>query len=340
MLSPRQELILKLVVDAHLASGTPVPSKELAGLPEVEWGPSTVRAELAALEAAGYLTHPHTSAGRVPTERGYRRHVDLMMEAGGPSAESTVELELRREIDAAMRETTTALAQVTDLMALVTAPPETVAATIHRVEVLRLQPSRVMVVAIASNGAVAKRVFDFGGPVDPGLVEWASSYLNESLTGMGLGARMIAGKLADPELGPVEAEFIGALAPAFTELESEESADTLYTDGASRLLSEAHSGDLPRVDRLMTALEERATLLGMLRSALDQRSVFLWIGAENPRPELRSVSVVGANYGLAHRNLGAVGVVGPLRMDYATAIASVRSAARELSRYCETVYDG
>jgi len=340
MLSPRQELILKLVVDAHLASGTPVPSKELAGLPEVEWGPSTVRAELAALEAAGYLTHPHTSAGRVPTEMGYRRHVDLMMEAGGPTAENTVELELRREIDAAMRETTTALARVTDLMALVTAPPETVAATIRRVEVLRLQPSRVMVVAIASNGAVAKRVFDFGGPVDPGLVEWASSYLNESLAGMGLGARMIAGKLADPELGPVEAEFIGALAPAFTELESEESADTLYTEGASRLLSEAHSADLPPVDQLMTALEERATLLGMLRSALDQRSVFLWIGGENPRPELRSVSVVGANYGLAHRNLGAVGVVGPLRMDYATAIASVRSAARELSRYCEAVYDG
>jgi heat-inducible transcriptional repressor len=225
-------------------------------------------------------------------------------------------------------------------MALVTAPPETVAAAIHRVEVLRLQSSRVMVVAIASNGAIAKRVFDFPGPVDPGLIEWASSYLNESLAGMGLGARMIAGKLADPELGPAEAEFVAALAPAFTDFENEQSADTLYTEGAARLLSEAHSADLPRADRLMTALEERATLLGMLRSALEERSVFLWIGGENPRPELRSVSVVGANYGLGHRNLGAVGVVGPLRMDYATAIASVRAAARELSRYCETVYDG
>jgi heat-inducible transcriptional repressor len=263
-----------------------------------------------------------------------------MMATGGPPAENSVELELRREIDAAMRETTAALAQVTDLMALVTAPPETVAATIHRVEVLSLQPTRVMVVAIASNGAVAKRVFDFPRPVDPGLVEWASSYLNEQLAGLGLGARMIASRLADPELGPVEAEFIATLGSAFTELEREESADTLYTEGASRLLSEAHSADLPRADMLMTALEERATLLGMLRSTLDQRSVFLWIGGENPRPELRSVSVVGANYGLAHRNLGAVGVVGPLRMDYSTAIASVRGAARELSRYCETVFDG
>jgi heat-inducible transcriptional repressor len=341
MLSARQELILKLVVDAYLASGRPVPSKEIAERSEIEWGASTVRAELAALEAAGYLTHPHTSAGRVPTESGYRLHVDAMMAAGGPPAASAGELELsrlRQEIDEAMRETTAALAQVTDLMALVTAPPETVAATIHRVEVLRLQPSRVMVVAIASNGAVAKRVFDFRGPVDPGLVEWASSYLNESLAGMGLGARMLAGRLADPELGPAETGFISVLSAAFTELEAEESTDTLYTEGASRLLSDEHAADLPRADRLMTALEQRASLLGMLRSALDRRSVFLWIGGENPRPELRSVSIVGANYGLGHRNLGAVGVVGPLRMDYGTAIASVRSAARELSRYCETVY--
>jgi heat-inducible transcriptional repressor len=338
VLSPRQELILKLVVDAYLASGRPVPSKEIAA--EVEWGSSTVRAELAALEAAGYLTHPHTSAGRVPTEMGYRHHVDLMMAEGGPPAEKAVELKLRREIDEAMRETTAALAKVTDLMALVTAPPETLAATIRRVEVLSLRPRRVMVVAIASNGAVAKRVFDFPDPVDLGLVEWASSYLNESLSGMGLGARRIAGCLADPELTPVEAEFVATLGLAFTELEREGVADTLYTDGASRLLSDAHSADLPRADRLMTALEERATLLGMLHSVLEERSVFLWIGGENPRPELRSVSVVGANYGLAHRNLGSVGVVGPLRMDYATAIASVRSAAHELSRYCETVYDG
>jgi heat-inducible transcriptional repressor len=341
VLSERQELILRLAVDAYLASAKPVASKSIAESLEIEWGPSTVRAELAALEAAGYLGHPHTSAGRVPTEAGYRYYVDRLMEAGVPQADAGVALELsrlRREIDEAMRETTAALARMTDLMALATAPAPA-SATIHRVEVLRLQPTKVMAIAIASTGAVAKRVFDFDDPVDPGLVEWASSYLNESLAGMGVGARMIAGRLADPELGSAEAEFVAALGATFTELEGD-AGDTLYMDGASRLLSEAHLDDLPRADKLMTALERRASVLGMLRSALDERSVFLWIGGENPQPELRSVSVVGANYGLAHRNLGSVGVVGPLRMDYATAIASVRGAARELSRYCETVYGG
>jgi heat-inducible transcriptional repressor len=341
MLTERQELILRLVVDAYLASARPVPSKEVASMPGVEWGPSTVRAELASLEAEGYLTHPHTSAGRVPTDSGYRRYVDLLLESGAAPGDARVELELsqlRREVDAAMRETTTALAQVTDLVAMATAPQLAATTTIHRVEVLRLQPNRVVVIVIASTGDVYRRVFEFERAVDTGLVEWASSYLNEQLTGLGLGARMIGTRLADPSLDAVESRFIATLAPAFTELQPESAAD-LYMDGTAHLLSEAHIADLPRADELIRALEHRADVLQMLRSSLTERSVFLWIGDENPQPTLRSASVVGANYGLGHRNLGAVGVVGPRRMDYATAIASVRVAARELSRYFETVYD-
>jgi heat-inducible transcriptional repressor len=341
MLTERQELLLQLVVDAYLASAKPVASRELAERREVEWGPSTVRAELALLEVEGYLTHPHTSAGRIPTDSGYRRYVDLLMASGAPPAESRVRLELsrlRREVDEAMRETTAALAQVTDLVAMATAPP-LASATIHRVEVLQLQPNKAVVIAIASTGDVARRVFEFDRPVDPGLIAWASSYLNESLSGLGVGSRMIAGRLADPELDRIEAEFVTTLGAAFTEFERGAGAD-LYMDGASRLLSDAHLADLPKADELMTALERRADVLAMLRSSLEERSVFLLIGAENPQPELRSVSLVGANYGLGHRNLGTVGVLGPRRMDYATAISSVRGAARELSRYCETVYGG
>jgi heat-inducible transcriptional repressor len=341
MLSERQELILRRVVEVYLDSARPVPSKEVAERPGVEWGPSTVRAELAALEAAGYLTHPHTSAGRVPTDAGYRHYVDLMVESGRvPAAPTSTELQvsrLRREVDEAMRETTVALAQVTDLVAMATAPQPSLAATIHRVEVLRLQPNKVVVIAIASTGDVTRRIFEFDRPVDAGLVAWASSYLNESLSGLGVGARMIAHRLADPELSAVEAEFIATLGSTFTDFVSEDGGE-LYLEGASRLLSDAHLPDLPRADELMTALERRADVLRMLRSSLDQRSVYFWIGGENPQPEMRSVSVIGANYGLGHRNLGAVGVVGPLRMDYATAIASVRHAAHELSRYFETVY--
>jgi heat-inducible transcriptional repressor len=244
---------------------------------------------------------------------------------------------MRREVDVAIRETTSTLSQITDLVALVTAPPLHTA-TIHRIEVLRLQPRVVMVVVIASNGGVTKRAFTFEVEVDPGLVEWAASYLNERLAGLGLGARMAADRLRDEGLGPQEIGFIAEISSAFTDLEESAEA-TLYVDGAARLLSEEHFSDLPHADDLMRTLERRVNVLRALRTALDRRSVFVWIGGENPAPELRSVSVVGANYGLGYRNLGAVGIIGPLRMDYATAIASVRGAAGELSRFFETVYD-
>lgn len=340
MLSQRQELILGVVVDTYLDTGRPVGSKAIVESAELSWGPSTVRAELAALEAAEYLTHPHTSAGRVPTDVGYRRYVESIMlrPAVRPAAatEQPDATRFRREVDEAMRETTTALSHMTDLLALVVAPPLGTA-TIHRVEALLLQPDVVMVVAITSAGDVTKRAFTFQEPVDPGLVEWASSYLNESLAGIDLGARRIASRLAAPGLDPTEAAFIERLSPALVDLE-QSPEETLYVEGAGRLLDESRSRDLPQIDQIMTALEKRASVLRMMRSAIDERSVFLWIGAENPQPELRSVSVVGANYGLGHRNLGSVGVVGPTRMDYETAIASVSEAARELSQYFENVY--
>lgn len=331
-----------MVVDDYLKSGKPVGSAAIAGREDVAWSASTVRAELAALERDGYLTHPHTSAGRVPTDAGYRFYADALL-ASGPrlptDAGTGLDLSrMRREVDEAMRETTATLSRVTDLMALATAPPPS-SAVVHRVDVLLLQPRVAMVVVIASNGAVAKRVFTFERPVDAGLAEWAASYLNERVSGLALGARMITDRLSDPALGQAEARFLAEIADAFAGLE-QRAGDDLYMDGAARLLSDDHAADLPHADSLMRALERRAGLLGALRSALDQRSVFVWIGGENPDPELREVSVVGANYGLGYRNLGTVGVLGPVRMDYATAIASVRDAAGQLSRFFETVYEG
>src|SRR4051812_29138642 len=173
------------------------------------WGPSTIRAELAMLEELGLLQHPHTSAGRVPTDQGYRRHVDEILEQGlQPGARPRLQLSvMRREIDEAMRATTEQLSQVTNLLAIVSAPP-IATTTIRHVEVLLLQPQVAMVVVITSTGGVSKRVVSYDAPVDPGLVSWAHSYLNEVLTGMGLGARMLHKRLEDPALGAHERRFL------------------------------------------------------------------------------------------------------------------------------------
>jgi heat-inducible transcriptional repressor len=338
-ITPRQSFILRKVVEGHMEQDQPVGSKWIAEQHDVPWGPSTIRSELANLEAVGLLQHPHTSAGRVPTDRGYRLYVDDLMAVGGlPALRPTVELTaMRREVDDAMRAATEQLSQITSLLALVTAPPiETT--TIRRVEVLLLQPQVAMVVVITSTGGVTKRVVSYDRPLDPGLVDWAGSFLNEALGGMDVGARLTVAKLADPGLPSAEREFLATLAPTFTELE-DTAGETLFVEGAARLLSEHRFQELPQLADLLSVLEHRVALLSVLRESLAEPSVYLRIGEENRAPELKSLSLVAANYGVARRNLGAVSVIGPLRMDYPLAITAVRETAAELSRFVGEVYD-
>jgi heat-inducible transcriptional repressor len=336
MLTVRQELVLRRLVEEYLDAGSPVGSKALSA--GFEWGPSTIRHELASLEELGLLGHPHTSAGRVPTEAGYRYFVDRLLPTVPASEGPTMTLSLaRQEVDEAMRITSEALSQVTDLLAVVTAPPIDTA-TIRHIEVLTLQPQVVMVVVITSTGGVTKRVFTFEKAVDPGLADWAGAYLNERLVGIGLGARMLGQRLRDPSLARTESAFLSVLATAFTTL-ADAAQDSLYVEGASRLLAHGRAEDVAELNELMELLERRVSLLGMLRAALSQRDVLVRIGSENDQPAMHSLAVVAAGYGLPQRMLGSVSVIGPLRMDYGRAIRAVREAAAQLSSYISEVYD-
>jgi heat-inducible transcriptional repressor len=338
VLTPRQELLLRKVVEGYLDTGQPVGSKAIAAEPEIEFGPSTVRNELAILEEHGLLAHPHTSAGRVPTDGGYRYYVDKLLPALDVAKPRRLELPIvRREVEEAMRVTTEALSQATNLLAIVSAPPLE-RATIRRVEVLGLQPDVVMVVIITSAGGVSKRVFQFDAAVDPGLVAWAGEYLNERLSGLELGARMLHARLADRELSATERAFLDRLAPSFTELASG-ADEALYVEGAARLVSAQGLEDRNAVNDLVQMLERRVSLLAVLRSALAEPDVYVRIGRENEAPALRSLALVAAGYGPTRRKLGTVSVIGPVRMDYGTAIPAVREAAYELSRFIETVYE-
>ena len=334
VLTDRQELVLRKVVEEYLEAGAPVGSKALSA--GVVWGPSTIRNELASLEELGLLAHPYTSAGRIPTQAGYRYFVDRLLPEDDPRPRLSLSL-VRRELDEAMRVTTETLSQVTNLLAIVTAPPiET--STIRHVEVLALQPQVLMVVVITSTGGVSKRLFTFADPIDPGLADWAASYFNERFVGLGLGARMLHQRLHDPSLSARELSFLEALSPVFTELE-ESSLETLYVEGASRLLRLERFGDVSELNALMDMLERRVTLLGVLRSALSERDVLVRIGAENDAPALHSLALVAAGYGLPARRLGTVSLIGPLRMDYGQAIRAVREAALQLSSFVVDLYD-
>ncbi len=340
MLSPRQELLLGKVVEVFASDGEPVGSKVLASDPEITWGSSTVRYELAELQRFGLVAHAHSSSGRFPTDSGYRYYIDHLLPRTESKELADVESfdlsAARREIDEVMRFTTEALSTATNLLAIVCAPPLQTA-TIRHVEVLSLQPNVLMTVIITSTGGVSKRTFTFSHRIDPGIADWAASYLNEKLVGTGLGARTLHSRLADPSLPDTERAFIETIAPAFLELE-DAAQDTVYADGAARLLTEYPfaTGEL---NALLDMLERRVSLLGVLSAALGERDIYVRIGAENSAPALKSLSLVAANYGLPQRNLGTVSVIGPTRMNYSTSINAVREAASQLSYFIEDVYN-
>jgi heat-inducible transcriptional repressor len=338
MLSARQERILRHVVDGYQRTGQPVASKVIAADPELDCGASTVRHELALLEEYGLLDHPHTSAGRIPTDAGHRYVVDSMLYTG-QGLEPAPRLDLavtRQEVEEAMRATTETLSQVTNLLAVVSAPAANTA-TVRHVEVLALQPHVVMVVIIASSGDVSKVLATLDGPIDPGLLTWAAEYLNERLVGLSLGARMLHQRLLDPTLPATERAFLEPLATAIGALGAD-AEDTLYVEGTSRLFSDSHLAEVTQIDELMGLLERRVALLDVLRAALSKPGIYVRIGHENPIPAMRSLALVAAGYGVAQRRLGTVSVIGPVRMDYAHTIPTVREAAFELSRFVEDAY--
>jgi len=337
-LTDRQRDILQRVVQSHVATGEPVGSKTLVEGGGLGVSPSTVRGELAELEALGVLTHPHTSAGRVPTERGYRLYADSLLRARSPRPVA-LPLDLstmRSEIEDALRETTEQLSQLTRLLALVSAPPlETT--IVRHVEVLVLQPHVVVVVVITSSGGVTKRVITFDQPIDAGIAKWARDYLNDQVAGLHLGARLLGQRFEDPGLSDRERAFLASLRPAFTDLVRSHE-QRVFVGGAAGLLGDARGAELEACHRLLDVLERRAELLRLVGDALEPLRTFVRVGEELQNPALREVALVGATYGVGTRPLGSVSIFGPLRMDYDVAIRSVRGAALQLSRFVEDAY--
>jgi heat-inducible transcriptional repressor len=336
-LTSRQREILSRVVEEYIATGQPVGSRYLVERAGLEVSPSTVRNELAELETRGLLTHPHTSAGRVPTELAYRLHADELLAREQRPGLFPLDLsELQREIDSALETTSEVLSRATHMLALVSAP-QLQTTSVRHVEIVLLNPRTVMAVVITSTGGVAKRVVSFEDQVDAGLAKWAREYLNERLAGLRLGTSAVRRALEEPSLSTGERRFLAALGPVFTDvLQSEQ---RLYLGGAAELLEGAREDELDLYRHVLITLERRAALLALLGEALDPLRTWVRVGGELDNPALQDAALVGATYGLTNRALGAVGLLGPVRMDYEKAIRSVRGAAQELSRFVEEVYE-
>lgn len=353
-ITDRQALILKAVVELHHATGRPVGSKLLVEGGFVDASASTVRYELGRLEQLALLEHPHTSAGRVPTDLGWRTYVDHLMELPpsvlvneeqSTAAQSADDPSVR--IDEALRMVSGQLAEATGLLAVITAPRAS-GTIIRHIEVLKLDARRVVIVVITASGDVARHVAITQNPVDSGLVDWAGEYLSERITGLGVGDHRISLRMQHRELATSELVMLALLKPVFDQLN--DTRQELVVGGLTVEEIAQHDDDVQRVLQLVAMLDQRRRLLEALRPAIERgrpvtgvetgRRVTISIGGENDLPELQRLSVVGAQYGVGMTALGMVGLIGPRSMDYPLASRAVHTAAEGLSLLADDLYDG
>jgi heat-inducible transcriptional repressor len=339
-LTPRSGRILATVVREYIQTGEPVASIAVArrglGLSS-----ATVRNILSALERQGFVRQPHTSAGRVPTDRGYRFYVDLLLGARRParSIEEVAE-RLRREAGGDPL-THDLLAQVSHLLSTeshhvgfaLAAPPED--ARLDRIEFIPLAAAKVLVVVVARGGQITQKVVDLSEPMEAEELRRAAEYLNREFGGVPLSAvrsQVVARLMQERTL--YDRLMARALEIAGRTLE-DSTQHRLFVEGAASLLDDASSEDgglpLGTLRALLGLMEEKQRLVRLLTEYLDGSGLTVVIGAEHSDPQLQPFSLVTATY-YDGRSTGSVGVIGPRRMRYSKAIAMVDGMAQAVSR--------
>ncbi|HYB89168.1 MAG TPA: heat-inducible transcriptional repressor HrcA [Streptosporangiaceae bacterium] len=328
MLDDRKLAVLRAIVQDYVSTMEPVGSKSLVDRHHLDVSPATIRNDMAVLEEEGYIAQPHTSAGRIPTDKGYRLFVDRLTGVKPLSVAERRAIETflagAYDLDDVVIRTVRLLAQLTRQVAVVQYPSLTRSAIRH-VELVPLAAKRLLLVLITDTGRVQQRTVELPVPIEEDAVTQLRAVLNACLDGRMLNE--VASVVADlPErVPPSERPNAAAVFSVILESLVERNEERIVVGGASNLTPADFSQGLHEV---LESLEEQVVLMRLLGESVDQSSVTVRIGAENPVAGLHSTSVVAAGYGTGDQAVARLGVLGPTRMDYPTAMGAVRAVAR------------
>lgn len=325
MLDERKAAILSAVIREYIETAQPVGSGRVASAPGIDVSPATVRNELAALEEAGYLIQPHTSAGRIPTDRGYRFFVDALrgsqteLATADPSTLRDFFAGTHGQLESMMQRTSDMLTSLTDWTAVVVSPSID-QATIRSVQIVDLASHIGMVVAVLSNGVIEKRTVEVATELTPEIVEDASRRLVQTVEGKTLAELEQAAPDDRPD--PLLDAAIAALSAAGRHAE-------LYVGGASRLAGAFDAA--AQLQEVLALLEEQIVVVSLVRDVLD-RGMRVAIGNETGLEPLADCSLVVAPFAVDGISAGTIGVLGPTRMDYSQALSAVAVVSKRLER--------
>ncbi|MDQ4111354.1 MAG: heat-inducible transcriptional repressor HrcA [Actinomycetota bacterium] len=344
MQNERRLSVLRAIVEDYVKTEEPVGSKALVERHGLGVSPATVRNDMAALEEEGYITAPHTSAGRVPTDKGYRLFVDRLttvkpMTAAEKRAIAGF-LEGAVDLDDVVSRSTRLLSQLTRQVAVVQYPTLS-RSTVRHVELVALTQTRLLLVLILSTGRVEQRLLEVAEEVSEETLATLRAKINTAVSGAVIAeAGEALRTIAQPADAPADAPqtdtlkdgLAAAVAEALIEAMNDHRSDERISIGGTSNLARFGDSFDTAVRPLLEALEEHVVLLKLMGEATAGGLVTVRIGAEGPYQELSQTSVVATGYGPGDEALATLGVVGPTRMDYPGSMAAVRAVARYLSR--------
>ncbi|MCF8043929.1 MAG: heat-inducible transcriptional repressor HrcA [Desulfarculaceae bacterium] len=336
-LSERARLVLASVVANYITTAEPVGSRTVSKQKEVDFSPATVRNVMSDLEEMGYLEQPHVSAGRVPTSEGLRFYVDSILELDELDQRtkeilrSQLEDQPVNEVNDIFKATSRALSQISRQAALVAVPsPEQ--EVFRHMEFVRLAPGLILVVLVSKAGGVQNRIIEAEEDIVQEELDRYTRYLNDLLADLTLS--QVKQRVAQ-EMAGERNRFDAVLSRALTlgkQALDNRSEGELLIDGQTNLMDQPEFKDVVRLRGIFQAFEEKSTLLRLLDKALTAQGVRLLIGSESDLTELDGLSVVTSPYGEQGKPSGALGVIGPTRMDYSKVIPMVDFTARLVSR--------
>ncbi|MGY2702836.1 heat-inducible transcriptional repressor HrcA [Nocardioides sp. HB32] len=333
MQEERRLAVLRAIVEDYVATEEPVGSKALVERHGLGVSPATVRNDMAALEDEGYITQPHTSAGRVPTDKGYRLFVDRLttvkpMSTAEKRAIATI-LDGAVDLDDVVNRSVRLLSQLTRQVAVVQYPTLS-RSTVRHVEVIALAPYRLLVVLILSTGRVEQRLVEIAEELADDDLADLRSLVNRTAVGEVIAEAVTALRALVPaeDADPTTAAVVETLVDAMSDHRSDE---RVAVGGAANLARYGDNFD-SAVRPLLEALEEHVILLKLLGEAHSGEPLTVRIGHEGPYQSLSSTSVVATGYGPGDEAFARLGIVGPTRMDYPGSMAAVRAVARYVSR--------
>lgn len=334
-LGERRSRILAAVVNDYVTTAEPVGSEHLVQRYDFGVKPATIRNELAAMSEMGYLRQPHTSAGRMPSDRGYRYYVDQLMP--DPSLEPSETQRAKQcydryesEVEEIVQQTCRILSDLTRYASLAT-PPHMGAVTIKHVALSAIGEGKVLVITILSTGHMDHRIVDHAGKVTPTDLVAMSNLISERLRDVELSSLSTSASEELPvelrALNSVYKKVISSVKQALTAATDDE----VFVEGTAHILRQPEFGDRERLTSMLEVLEQRQALYQIMSSSLLGGNVTVIIGSENRFDTMRECSFIASSYSIGGRVCGSIGVVGPTRMDYRRAVAAVEYMATNLS---------